>query len=91
MGHLTGFIAKEMGDRVFAGFHSFIDADGNAIGSFEVFEVTPNHPFASDPDREPFEHGWYWWPCSQGSLPDSMPWGPFKSAKEAYEDAQSDL
>jgi hypothetical protein len=73
------------------GFHPFIDADGEKIGSFEVFEVSPNHPFASDPDNEPFEHGWYWWPCYPGCLPDSMPWGPFKSAKEAYDDAIGDI
>jgi len=78
-------------DHLFAGFHPFIAENDERFGSFEVFEVAPGHPFAHDPDKEPFEHGWYWWPCSIGCLPDSEPWGPFRSAKEAYDDAQSDL
>ena len=35
------------------------------------------------------EAGWYWWSCSPGCLPDSPASGPFKTEKEAYEDAHT--
>lgn len=31
--------------------------------------------------------GWYWWACFPGCLPDSEPFGPFSTEKEAVEDA----
>lgn len=33
--------------------------------------------------------GWFWWTCFPGCLPDSSAFGPFKTQKEALEDAQS--
>jgi hypothetical protein len=35
------------------------------------------------------EGGWFWWTCLPGCLPDSVPFGPFATAKEALEDAQA--
>lgn len=79
------------GKSVTAGFYPFIDADGHQVGGFEVFEVAAGHSFTTNPDKEPFECGWYWWPCLPGCLPDSDPWGPFKTATQAYDNAQGDL
>jgi hypothetical protein len=31
--------------------------------------------------------GWYWWSCWPGCLPDSDPYGPFKTHNMAYADA----
>lgn len=31
--------------------------------------------------------GWYWWACLPGCLPDSDPFGPFETEKEAVKDA----
>lgn len=57
----------------FLGYHRFIDDEGEAYGSFEVFYG---------------EEGAYWWPCSPGCLPDSEDAnGPFDSAQAAYLDA----
>lgn len=35
-------------------------------------------------------HGWYWWPCFPGCLPDGDPVGPFKSEDLAIADARKD-
>lgn len=32
--------------------------------------------------------GWFWWSCFPGCLPDSEPFGPFKTEQEALEDAR---
>jgi hypothetical protein len=32
--------------------------------------------------------GWFWWSCFPGCLPDGPAMGPFKTRKEALEDAQ---
>ena len=39
--------------------------------------------------EEGIEGGWFWWTCSPGCLPDSSPFGPFKTRAEALADAQS--
>lgn len=69
-----------------AGYHSFIDDDGEPYGSFEVFYVNEAHPLYN------FEQGtgWYWWPCSPGCLPDGDPVGPFATSEEALADAIDD-
>lgn len=69
------------------GYHKFIDPDtGETHGSFEVFEHKPLIPFEGD--DEPFEHGFYWRACFPGCVPDSSAFGPFKTAQEAFNDAQ---
>jgi hypothetical protein len=40
-------------------------------------------------DEECIEGGWFWWSCFPGCMPDGPAIGPFKTAKEALEDAQS--
>lgn len=32
--------------------------------------------------------GWFWWTCFPGCMPDSDPFGPFKTKEEALADAQ---
>lgn len=51
-------------------------------GSIEVFEA---------PVQTDLAPGFYWWPCSPGCLPDTDegPNGPFRTVKEAYDDAVS--
>lgn len=57
-----------------------------AHGSFEVFYKEANGEL--DPNGEPYETGWYWWPCWPGCLPDGDPMGPYESEREAIEYAQ---
>lgn len=38
--------------------------------------------------EEPSEAGWYYWFCLPGCMPDSDPFGPFKSEDEALADAR---
>lgn len=66
-------------------YHKFIDDEGEEYGSFEVFEVTSGSREAT---HEGYELGFYWWPCSPGCLPDGEPSGPFKTYREAVNDAR---
>lgn len=38
-------------------------------------------------EAEGIEGGWFWWTCLPGCLPDSHPFGPFKTHELALEDA----
>jgi hypothetical protein len=60
------------------GYHRF----PGQVGSFEVF-----YSDEYSPDESLLERGWYWWACFPGCLPDGEPSGPFKTAKEAHNDA----
>jgi hypothetical protein len=42
----------------------------------------------ADSDGETMPKGWYWWTCFPGCMPDSDPFGPFKTEAEALKDAQ---
>jgi hypothetical protein len=59
--------------------------DDYALPDVEVFYLSKNDPMAHESLLEP---GWYWWLCFPGCLPDSDPFGPFKTEAEALEDAQ---
>ena len=39
-------------------------------------------------EEEEITGGWFWWTCLPGCLPDSSPFGPFKTSAEALADAQ---
>jgi hypothetical protein len=39
-----------------------------------------------DSDGGTLGEGWYWWSCFPGCLPDSDPFGPFKTEREAIDD-----
>ena len=39
-------------------------------------------------EEEGITGGWFWWTCLPGCLPDSSPFGPFKTRQEAIADAQ---
>ena len=41
-----------------------------------------------DSDGDCLGTGWYYWYCFPGCLPDSEPFGPFKSEEEAIEGAR---
>ena len=73
--------------EVLAGYHQFQNDDGESYGSFEVFWSEGEHQHQES--GEPFEIGWYWWPCFPGCLPDGEPIGPFENSVQAYSDAQS--
>ena len=62
----------------FSGFHQFTTDEGEVYGSFEVFECDDS-----------LLCGWFWHACFPGCLPDGEPMGPFDTAREAYDDAQS--
>ena len=79
----------ERSNRDLLGFHSFLDSEsGETYGSFLIFEHAPNKPWSGFPAEEPFEHGFYWQSCFPGCLPDGDSCGPFKTARDAYKDAQ---
>ncbi len=59
-----------------------------ALPDVEVFQVPEDYQPETE-DGEPLEPGWYYWFCLPGCLPDSEPIGPFKTEKEAENDAQS--
>lgn len=42
----------------------------------------------ADKDGEPLPEGWYYWFCFPGCLPDSEPFGPFKTHEAAEADAR---
>jgi hypothetical protein len=64
-------------------YHSFHNEDGHAFGSFEIFQEDKDQriydPFLKD--------NWFWWSCLPGCLPDGDKTGPFKTWKEAFNDA----
>ena len=65
------------------GYYPFYNEEHESYGSFEVFQETHNdHGLGLEP-------GFYWWSCFPGCLPDGEPSGPFDTAQEAYDDAQS--
>jgi hypothetical protein len=60
---------------------------------YEVF----NHPGDYDlnegmtKDDFHYKHGWYFWFCIPGCLPDSDPYGPFVDEEAANYEAQMEL
>ena len=57
--------------------------------NIEIFSVPEDY----DPETEtgePLGHGWYYWYCFPGCLPDSDPFGPFASYEEAEADAENE-
>lgn len=76
-----------------AGFHQFINEEGEKYGSFEVFWCDgegSHHDEDTSYIWDEAKPGWYWWACFPGCLPDSDPHGPFSYSWEAKEDALSD-
>ena len=64
-----------------AGYHRFIDENGNRFGSFLVYHV--NQAAATND----YPEGWYWVSQFPGCLPDGDPEGPFPSAACAHDHA----
>ena len=58
------------------------------LPDIEVFYADGTVAFPG-PDGEALPIGFYWWACFPGCLPDSEPMGPFDTAEDAVEDAQS--
>lgn len=57
----------------------------------EVFYRTAKENRADgweDSDGDTLGAGWYWWSCFPGCLPDSDPFGPFDSEREAIDDCR---
>jgi hypothetical protein len=68
-------------------------SDPHALPNVEVFyhayDGTARTEWLDDAG-EPYDAGWYWWPCFPGCLPDGDPVGPFATEAEALADAQED-
>ena len=64
------------------GYHTFKDESGEAIGSFETFQI-------EEYESVDYAAGWHWWACFPGCIPDGDPCGPFDTEQEAIADAQS--
>jgi hypothetical protein len=60
------------------------ESDPHALPDAETFNVPAD---VNDPEW-PAEHGWYWWPCFPGCLPDGDPIGPFDTEAAAITDAR---
>jgi hypothetical protein len=73
---------KEYRPASYEGYHRFVDSDGSRYGSFCVYF------HMGDVEGERVAPGWYWNTQHPGCLPDSDPVGPFKTAKEAWDNAQ---
>ena len=58
--------------------------------SFEVFHIPDDYNPEPEPGEEPYDPGWYWWPCHPGCLPDGLPIGPFDTEEEAEKDAHDE-
>lgn len=68
-----------------AGFHKFVDENGEQYGSFEVFYQDDS----TEDGMEAAQGGWYWWSAFPGCLPDGEPCGPFPSSRDALRDARN--
>lgn len=80
-------------NSAYAGYHAFVDDEGNNYGSFRVFwfdgERYAEDDVWADDDGETLPRGWYWWACFPGCIPDSeTPMGPFTSSRLAWRDAR---
>lgn len=74
-------------------YHQFRHPDGDAFGSFEVFQIKAEQTDAMTGELDgdgAWEPGFYWWPCFPGCLPDGDERGPFATESEAIEDAQKE-
>jgi hypothetical protein len=58
-------------------------SDEYALPNIEVW-----YDSSDEIGREHGQHGYYWWSCFPGCMPDSEPMGPFNTELEAIEDAQ---
>jgi len=68
--------------------------DPNALPDIEVFYVTKIEAAYNLANLDHADaltvifSGWYYWYCLPGCMPDSTPFGPFKSESEALADAR---
>lgn len=62
-----------------------------ALPDVEVFHATAGELWDGTDDRgdEPNDEGWYYWTCLPGCMPDSDPFGPFRSEEEAVADMRA--
>ena len=70
-------------------------SDTYSLPNCEVFysdksDHTSDTVFWNEDDQEPYESGYYYWFCFPGCLPDSSPFGPFKTEREAITAARED-
>jgi hypothetical protein len=59
--------------------------------SFEIFKHDGKENGIRDENENVLPAGWYWWACNPGCLPDSEPFGPFKSVTQAKFDIEGDF
>lgn len=79
------FIRSERDEIVCPGCEAAADPDFIPPG-VEVFCRTRKENLSdgwTDSDGEPLGAGWYWWGCFPGCMPDSEPFGPFATQREA--------
>jgi hypothetical protein len=72
------------------------ESDSTALSDVEVFyreesENTQETVFYDEHDDEPYGTGWYYWYCFPGCMPDSSPFGPFKTEAEAVADCRESV
>ncbi len=69
------------------------EQDARALPDAEAFYVglgsrSEHFPVDGSPIPQPVPHGWYWWACFPGCMPDSGPIGPFETEGLAIADAR---
>ena len=62
------------------------ETDPHALPNIEIFELAENE--LENEEGEFLDPGTYYWFCFPGCLPDSLPFGPFASTKDALERAR---
>ena len=77
-----------------AGYSNYVAENGDSYGSFEIFYLdgaTVKEMNAEiikyDAEASPWRAGWYYQSCFPGCLPDSDPFGPYNTSKQAYDAA----
>jgi len=78
--------------------YSNLEREGEtySLPDVEVFyshkrDQTPDTVFWNEDDKEPMGTGYYYWFCFPGCMPESSPFGPFKTEKEAIEEMRNNL
>lgn len=70
-----------------AGYHRFVNEDGEEYGSFEVWWLDRS-AMENPVDIDELSQGWYWSPGFPGCTHDGPPNGPFHTSTEAWRDAR---
>ena len=84
-------VAKAHAIQVWHGKHYRCDDCEAEASDRDYIDHDDDHADSCDPENVTESEGWFWQTCHPGCLPDSDVMGPFKSEREAMEDATDGL